>query len=62
MPPLPKKKHSKKRQGDRAAHHAIRPPTIVDCPKCPSPMMPHRVCPTCGYYNGVEVVATETGG
>jgi len=22
--------------------------------------MPHRVCPTCGYYDGEEVVVKET--
>ena len=60
MPPLPKKKHSKKRQGGRSAHFALRPPSLADCPQCHNPKMPHRVCPNCGYYNGVEVVPTET--
>ena len=60
MPPLPKKKHSKKRQGGRSAHHALRAPSLVDCPQCHNPKLPHRVCPNCGYYNGVEVIATET--
>jgi hypothetical protein len=22
-------------------------------------MMPHRVCPGCGYYNGVEVIKVK---
>ena len=59
MPPLPKKKHSKKRKGGRSAHHSLRPPPLTDCPQCHNPKMPHHVCPNCGDYNGVEVVATE---
>ena len=26
------------------------------CPQCHSQRRPHRVCPTCGYYDGREVV------
>ncbi|ETJ16404.1 MAG: hypothetical protein Q620_VSAC00786G0001, partial [Veillonella sp. DORA_A_3_16_22] len=25
--------------------------------QCHEPMMPHRVCPTCGHYKGEQVVA-----
>lgn len=59
MPPLPKKKHSKKRQGGRSAHFGLRPLSLVQCPQCRSARLPHRVCPTCGYYNGREVVPTD---
>ncbi|MCI0441459.1 MAG: 50S ribosomal protein L32 [Chloroflexi bacterium] len=57
MPPLPKKKHSKKRQGGRTAHHGLTPVSLAECPQCHSKRLPHRVCPTCGYYNGRSVVA-----
>jgi large subunit ribosomal protein L32 len=59
MPPLPKKKHSKKRQGGRSAHNAIGRITLAECPQCHSARLPHRVCPSCGYYNGREVVPKE---
>ena len=59
MPPLPKKKHSKGRQGGRSAHFAIAPFSLVECPQCHNARRPHRVCPSCGHYNGREVVATE---
>ena len=59
MPPLPKKKHSKGRQGGRSAHFGMRPVSLAECPQCHSAKRPHRVCPTCGYYNGREVVSTE---
>ena len=31
MPPLPKKKHSKKRRGDKRAHKGITPVKTVKC-------------------------------
>lgn len=59
MPPLPKKKHSKKRQGGRASHFGIRPMSLAECPQCHSAKLPHRVCAECGYYNGREVIPAE---
>ena len=60
MPPLPKKKHSKKRKGGRSAHHAYKPLALSRCPHCPAARLPHRVCPSCGYYNGREVVPQDS--
>ena len=62
MPPLPKKKHSKKRQGGRSAHFALRAISLSECPRCHDPKLPHRVCPSCGYYNGREVIPVEPAG
>jgi len=28
-----------------------------ECPHCHETKLPHRVCPRCGYYNGMEIVA-----
>ena len=30
-------------------------PRLNSCPRCHSPRLPHRVCPTCGTYAGREV-------
>ncbi|MDX6654196.1 MAG: Ribosomal L32p protein family [Solirubrobacterales bacterium] len=30
---------------------------MARCPRCHSPHIPHRVCPTCGTYAGREVVS-----
>ncbi len=60
MPPLPKKKHSRKRKGGRSAHHAISAPTLSKCPQCPRARLAHRVCPHCGYYNGREVIVSDS--
>ncbi len=56
MGALPKRRLSKSRQGNRLAHTAVNPPSFQECPQCHNPKMPHRVCPTCGSYNGREVI------
>ncbi len=32
------------------------PPAVGSCPRCKSPKQPHRICRTCGYYNGRQVL------
>ena len=56
MGALPKRRLSKARQGSRLAHVARTAPKYEECPQCHSPKMPHHACPTCGNYNGREVV------
>jgi large subunit ribosomal protein L32 len=56
MGPLPKRRLSRNRQGSRLAHTAKTPPAMDVCPQCHSPKQPHRACPTCGFYNGREVI------
>ncbi|MFZ9669338.1 MAG: 50S ribosomal protein L32 [Solirubrobacterales bacterium] len=54
---VPKKRTSRaRRDRRRATHRAERARTNL-CPKCYSPRLPHRVCPTCGEYGGRQVVA-----
>ncbi|MBI4193084.1 MAG: 50S ribosomal protein L32 [Candidatus Colwellbacteria bacterium] len=45
MPPV--KHHSKSKVGRRRAHLAKRRSTLVSCPTCGGPMVPHRVCSSC---------------
>lgn len=56
MPPLPKRKYPKSRQGKRRSHHSTKLPHVVNCPTCRSPLMAHRACPVCGNYRGREVI------
>lgn len=56
MTPLPKKKYSKAAQGKRRAHLGISPIQLAVCPQCNSPKLFHQVCPTCGTYNGKEII------
>ena len=54
---VPKQKQSHARTNKRRSQHKIAPPPLQSCPQCHSPVLPHRVCPTCGHYRGREVVA-----
>ena len=29
---------------------------MVECPQCHEMKLAHRICPSCGYYNGKEVL------
>jgi len=56
MAPLPKKKYPKARQGKRRSHLAKEPAALIECSRCHSPKLSHQVCPTCGTYDGREVI------
>ena len=34
-------------------------PTFSTCPHCHEPVLPHRVCGNCGYYDGKQVIAKK---
>jgi len=57
--PLPKRKLSKGARNRRRSHLALKAGSLTACPSCKSAMRPHHVCPTCGKYNGVEVIDIE---
>ncbi|HJX12895.1 MAG TPA: 50S ribosomal protein L32 [Dehalococcoidales bacterium] len=59
MGALPKRKVSPARAGRRLSHIARKPPALVECPQCHSLKMPHHTCPTCGTYNGRQVIKME---
>ena len=51
--PNPKKKHSQSRRNmRRAANWKIEAVNLNKCPQCGAAKMPHRICPSCGFYNG----------
>lgn len=58
---VPKKKVSKSRRDSRRAHNfRVESPNLSVCPNCKAPTLPHHVCPTCGQYQGRQVVSKET--
>ena len=59
MPPLPKRKYPKARQGKRRSHLALKPTGLTRCPQCHNPRLPHTACQVCGYYKGPEAVAVK---
>jgi len=56
---VPKKKVSKQRKRKRRTHYKASAPSLVPCPRCGDPKLPHRVCPTCGTYRGEQIVEVE---
>ena len=59
---VPKKRQSRTRRDKRRAQHKAARPRLYECPRCHSPRLPHRVCPTCGTYAGREVIRFEAPG
>jgi large subunit ribosomal protein L32 len=57
---VPKKRTSRTRRDKRRATHGISAARLNECPRCHSPRLPHRVCPTCGTYAGREVIDLST--
>ena len=57
---LPKKKYPKSRQGKRRSHLKLTFPALDVCPQCHSAKLAHHVCPTCGNYNGRQVIEVKS--
>ena len=52
----PKKKVSKARRNTRFSANAYaKTPTLVECSHCHAMKESHKVCPSCGFYNGRQV-------
>ena len=56
---LPKRKHSKARRDKSRTHWKLTLPSMTKCSQCAQPILPHRVCPHCGYYRGRSVLAIK---
>ncbi len=56
---VPKRKQSRSRGRKRRSHDAIALPNPSACPQCGEPKLPHRVCPSCGYYKDRQVISLE---
>ena len=55
----PKRKTSKARRDKRRTHWKASVVQLVECPHCHAMILPHRVCPECGYYEGRQVLVFE---
>ncbi len=57
---VPKRRVSKARRDKRRSSvWKLEAPALSRCPQCGEYMVPHRVCGSCGYYKGREVVKVE---
>ncbi|HAV64909.1 MAG TPA: 50S ribosomal protein L32 [Verrucomicrobiales bacterium] len=58
---VPKRKPSKSRQRMRRAYNSVlKLPQLNQCPQCAAPYHSHRVCPSCGFYRGRQVVTIKS--
>ena len=44
----------------RGINMKLTAPKLIECASCGNLIMPHRVCPKCGFYKGKQVVNAET--
>lgn len=57
----PKKKHTPaRRDSRRSANWKLEMGSLSKCTQCGAAVMPHRVCPACGFYKGELVLAPKT--
>lgn len=56
MAPLPKRKHTRARQGKRRRALSVRASAYEKCPQCGNLKKLHTICPSCGYYKGRLVI------
>jgi large subunit ribosomal protein L32 len=59
MGPQPKRKISKGRRDRRRAHDSLTVASLVQCSNCGEMRLSHTICPSCGHYQGREVVQVE---
>jgi large subunit ribosomal protein L32 len=58
MGAVPKSRVGPRRKRLRRTHDHAAMPALVRCETCRSLKVAHHVCPECGTYRGVEIVAT----
>ncbi|MBI4657117.1 MAG: 50S ribosomal protein L32 [Elusimicrobia bacterium] len=60
--PNPKRKHTPSRRDSRRSQNwKIQLKSLSKCPQCGALHIPHRICPSCGYYNGkMEIPKKES--
>ncbi len=54
---VPKRRTSRSNTRSRRAQWKTSAPTLTACGRCRQPKLPHVVCPTCGTYDGRQVIA-----
>ncbi|WP_412542194.1 50S ribosomal protein L32 [Longispora sp. K20-0274] len=53
---VPKRRMSRSNTRSRRANWKAQVVPTVACPQCKADKLAHAVCPTCGTYNGRQVV------
>jgi large subunit ribosomal protein L32 len=47
---VPVKHHSKSKVGRRRSQLSLKAKTVIRCPNCGGPTLPHSICPNCNTY------------
>ena len=53
-----KQRHTKARRDRARVFHQLKAKKLTECSNCKAEILPHIVCPKCGYYKGKEVINT----
>lgn len=56
---VPKRKTSRTRRDHRRSQWKANTPNLSECPQCHQPKLPHRVCLSCGFYDGEKVLEVK---
>jgi len=56
--PVARQRHTKARRDRARVFLKLKTRKLVECSNCKKEIIPHKVCPKCGYYKGKEVVDT----
>ena len=59
---VPKNKKSKSKRDMRKNNFKLEAASIVECPRCHSKKIAHRVCQNCGYYDNKEIIKIKVKG
>ena len=51
----PSKRSKARTRRKRTAWSKLTVTGAMSCPQCHEPKLPHRMCPSCGYYKNREV-------
>ncbi len=53
----PKRKISRSKRDMRRANwfSSMKPSQLITCDNCGEKKLPHRACPSCGYYQGKNI-------
>jgi len=53
----PKRQQSKQRSRKRrGGQPKLTMASLSSCSNCSKPVVPHRVCPFCGFYKGKQII------
>ena len=59
---VPKRRTSRSRRRKRIASNSVLTlPKVQDCDQCGEPKQAHRVCPSCGFYKGRQIITIKGG-